>query len=625
MRRRHLMPFGAEISDVGIRFALWAPDARAVTLKHFPAGASAQSEESASFQSDGHDDVMSAAGRGWFTLTRAEAKPGDLYGFAIDGAEDLVPDPASRYQPRDDDRRSQIIDPFAYQWSDGAWAGRPWREAVVYEAHVGTATPAGTFTALIDKLDHLRDVGITALELMPVAQTPGRRTWGYDGVLPFAPNNAYGTPDDFKALVDSAHARGMMVLLDVVYNHFGPSGNFLHSYAERFFTKRHQTPWGAAINFDGGTESEAVRDFFIQNALYWLEEFHLDGLRFDAVHAIIDNSDLHFLEDLAGRIRSRFPDRQIHLVLENENNEAGRLADENYGATPAFDAQWNDDIHHCWHRLLTGECEGYYADFGGDTVERLGRCLTEGFAYQGDYSPNLKRFRGERTIGLPPERFVAFLQNHDQIGNRAQGERLAVLADPRFLRLARAVLLLSPQIPMLFMGEEWGAITPFQFFIEFDNDENLQQAVREGRAKEFANFSAFGAGPSLVPDPVAIETFQASKLNWSDLQKERHATILRETRELLALRREIIIPFMESGFIKAIFERRGSAGLAVEWRFNAGNVLLAANFGEPPIDYRFGSTDKLLWQSDGFELGKEITLGAWTGLIFTTSRESHTA
>ena len=627
MRRRHLMPFGAELAEAGVRFALWAPSAHTVTLEHFPSGDQALTgkagpcapEYAPAGRSRGLP--MSAAGRGWFTLTCAEAKPGDLYGFAINEAEDLVPDPASRYQPIDDDRRSQVIDPFAFPWMDGAWAGRPWREAVIYEAHVGTATPAGTFAALIERLDHLRDTGITAIELMPVAQTPGRRTWGYDGVLPFAPNNAYGTPDDFKALIDNAHARGLMVLLDVVYNHFGPSGNFLHRYAESFFTERHQTPWGAAINFDGGTASEAVREFFIQNALYWLEEFHLDGLRFDAVHAIIDDSERHFLEDLAGRIRSSFPNREIHLVLENENNEASRLAGNRDGEAPAFDAQWNDDIHHCWHRLLTGESEGCYVDFGGDTVGRFGRCLTEGFAYQGDYSPNLKRMRGEKTTGLPPEAFVAFLQNHDQIGNRAQGERLSVLADPRRLRLARAVLFLSPQIPMLFMGDEWGSITPFQFFVDFESDKGLQQAVREGRVKEFTHFSSFTAGDTLLPDPAAIETFQASKLDWTELQQEPYASILTETRELLSLRREAIIPLMKSGFIDATFERHGSAGLTVEWRFNDGTICLAANFGEPFADYNFKPGDRLLWRSNEFERGREFPPDAWTGMIFTPSRE----
>jgi maltooligosyltrehalose trehalohydrolase len=535
MRRRHLMPFGAEVTGGGVRFALWAPSAHTVTLEQ-----SAQARPATAVRRT----PMTAAGHGWFTLSDPGAKPGDLYGFAIDGAAELVPDPASRYQPRDDDRRSQIVDPQSFVWTDDTWRGRPWQNAVVSELHVGTATAEGTFAALTGKLDHLGDTGITAIELMPVAETPGLRTWGYDGVLPFAPNNAYGTPDDLKALVDRAHACGLMVLLDVVYNHFGPSGNFLHSYAKSFFTESHQTPWGAAVNFDSGEASQTVREFFVQNALYWLEEFHFDGLRFDAVHAIIDDSERHFLDDLAAGIRHAFPDREVHLVLENEHNEASRLGRDSAGPAQAFDAQWNDDIHHCWHRLLTGESEGYYSDFGGDTVARLGRCLTEGFAYQGDYSPNLKRKRGETTAGLPPEAFVAFLQNHDQIGNRAQGERLSTLAPPAHLDLARAILLLSPQIPMLFMGDEWGATTPFQFFVDFESDEELQQAVREGRAKEFAHFDAFAADSLAVPDPAALETFRISTLDWGERAREPYASILTTTRALLALRREINIPMV---------------------------------------------------------------------------------
>ena len=470
------MPFGAEISGDGVRFALWAPSAKGVDLV-----------------CGDRRVAMPAIGQGWYKLLDPAAKPGERYGYAIDGASDLVPDPASRFQGRDDDRRSTIADPCAYEWRDAAWSGRPWSEVVLYEAHVGTATPEGTYAGLTTKLDRLREDGLTAVELMPLAETSGGRNWGYDGVLPYAPNNSYGQPDDLKRLVDAAHERRLMVFLDVVYNHFGPSGNFLHAYAASFFTERHQTPWGAGINFDGkGEASEVVREFFIQNALYWLEEFHIDGLRFDAVHAILDDGDKHFLDELAERIRDKFPNRHIHLVLENEANEAHRLARDGEGKALSYDAQWDDDIHHCWHVLLTGEHEGYYGDFGGDTVARLGRCLAEGFAYQGEFSENLKHERGEKTTGLPPQAFVAFLQNHDQIGNRAQGDRLTTLADPARLRLARAGLLLSPQIPMIFMGDEWGATTPFQFFVNFETDANARASDPRGaRASEFEKFKSF--------------------------------------------------------------------------------------------------------------------------------------
>lgn len=606
MRRRHLMPFGAEILDEGVRFALWAPSAESVAVV---CGERKQ--------------VMPAIGQGWYKLVDADAKPGESYGFAIDGSNDLFPDPASRHQASDDDRRSRIVDPCHFDWSDGAWTGRPWSEAVVYEAHVGTATPEGTYAALANKLEFLRDTGITAIEFMPLAETPGQRTWGYDGVLPFAPNNAYGTPDDLKAFVDRAHGLGLMVMLDVVYNHFGPTGNFLHAYAQGFFTERHQTPWGAGLNFDGESSGDVVREFFIQNALYWLEEFHIDGLRFDAVHAIIDDSDRHFLDELAERIRAEFFDRHVHLVLENEHNEASRLTRDG-GEAVAFDAQWDDDIHHCWHRLLTGESESYYGDFGGDTVKRLGRCLAEGFAYQGDFSQNLERTRGETTEGLPPQAFVAFLQNHDQIGNRAHGERLTSLTDPKHLQLARAVLLLSPQIPMIFMGEEWGATTPFQFFVNFDKDPDLQKAIREGRAKEFANFSSFKADDKPIPDPTALETFQNSTLDWAEIQSAPYAAILKETRDLLALRHASVVPLMESGFVEASYERHGAGGLEVEWRFDNGALRLLANFADALVTQEAKLGETALWHSPDAKTGQRIELPSWSGVIMISDTGSDT-
>ena len=594
------MPFGAEITNDGVRFALWAPTAKTVDLV-----------------CEGRRVAMPSIGQGWYKLLDPTAKPGERYGYAIDGAADLVPDPASRFQGADDDRRSTIADPCAYDWRDGAWTGRPWHEVALYEAHVGTATPAGTYAGLVEKLDALRDCGLTAIELMPLAETTGGRNWGYDGVLPYAPNNAYGRPDDLKRLVDAAHERHLMVFVDVVYNHFGPTGNFLHGYANSFFTERHQTPWGAGINFDGrGEASEVVREFFIQNALYWLEEFHVDGLRFDAVHAIIDDGDKHFLDELAERVRDRFPNRHVHLVLENEANEAHRLVRDGDGHALSYDAQWDDDIHHCWHVLLTGEHEGYYGDFGGDTVGRLGRCMAEGFAYQGEYSENLKHDRGETTAGLPPQAFVAFLQNHDQIGNRARGDRLTSLSDPKHLALARAGLLLSPQIPMIFMGDEWGATTPFQFFVNFETDPDLEEAIRVGRAKEFEKFSSFkGDGASGVPDPTATATFERSKLDWSEPGQAPHAAILADTKRLLALRKEAIVPLLASGFIDARHERIGAAGLLVEWRFADGTLTFLANFADAAMQHPAPDAATVIWRSDGTETGSALTLKGWTGVM----------
>lgn len=604
MHSKHAMPFGADVTPDGVRFALWAPSARTVTL-----------------DCDGRRTEMDAAGQGWFrTLDRA-ARAGDRYGFLIDGAEDLVPDPASRRQDEDADRRSTVIDPDSYDWQDGGWRARPFEEVALCEVHVGTATRDGTFEALAAKLRHYKNTGFTAIELMPIAETPGQRGWGYDGVLPFAPNNAYGQPDDLKRLIDQAHSLGLMVFLDVVYNHFGPSGNFLHGYAESFFTDRHTTPWGAGINFDGASAaSDVVREFFIQNALYWLDEYHIDGLRFDAVHAILDDSERHVLDELAGRLRTAFPQRHIHLVLENEANEARRLTRDGDGDPITYDAQWNDDYHHCWHVLLTKENEGYYRDFGGDTLARLGRGLAEGFVYQADYSENLGRLRGERSRELPPQAFVAFLQNHDQIGNRAQGERLTALADPAQLALARAALLLGPQIPMLFMGEEWGSRTPFLFFVHFDHDPALEEAVRKGRAKEFEKFSSFGGGVD-VPDPTARETFERSKIVWSERDVPPYAQVFEDTRALLALRHRETVPLLKSGFIGAEWRRQGPEGLDVTWRFHAGTLRFIANFAATPLLVAPETDATIVWTSDGVASHHSLTLPAWTGAFLKTRSE----
>ena len=601
MRSKHQMPFGADVSRDGVRFALWAPSAKTCGLVL-----------------GDRKLEMDRAGQGWFKATIADARAGERYGYAIDGAEDLVPDPASRFQDDDLDRRSTILDPCTYEWRDDAWKGRSWNEVVLSEIHLGAATPEGTYAGLETRLPHFVDIGITAIELMPIAETSGLRTWGYDGVLPFAPNNAYGPPDALKRLVDTAHGLGLMVFLDVVYNHFGPTGNFLHAYAESFFTERHETPWGAGINYDGkGEASDVVREFFVQNSLYWLEEYHIDGLRFDAVHAILDDSPKHFLDELAERIRETFPDRHIHLVLENEANEAHRLVRDGDGSAASYDAQWDDDIHHCWHVLLTGEHEGYYADFGGDTVGRLGRCLAEGFAYQGDFSPNLERKRGEKTTGLPPQAFVAFLQNHDQVGNRSLGERLTELADAGKLRLARAVLLLSPQIPMLFMGDEWGAKTRFQFFVNFENEPDLEEAIRKGRAKEFEKFESFG---SEVPDPTAVETFERSKLDWSERQQPSYKAILDETRALLELRRREIVPLLASAFIEATYERHGDGGLEVAWRFEDGTLRLVANFAEMAQAFDMEPDETEIWRSHGLA-AEASSLGSWQARLTRSDAE----
>jgi malto-oligosyltrehalose trehalohydrolase len=512
--------------------------------------------------------AMRRDGAGWFAAEIAEARPGTRYRFRLpDGL--LVPDPGSRFQPLDVHGPSELIDPDAYAWSDQAWRGRPWREAVVYELHVGAFTPQGTFRAAIERLPHLTDLGVTALEIMPVADFPGRRNWGYDGVLAYAPDASYGRPEDFKALVDAAHGLGLMVLLDVVYNHFGPDGNYLPTYAPVFFTDRHKTPWGAAINYDG-PDSRPVREFVIQNALYWLEEFHLDGLRLDAVHAIVDDSDPPLLRELAERVRGAGLDRPVHLVLENEHNEARWLARRaqdgaaGHSTAPLYTAQWNDDLHHVLHVAATGEDTGYYADYLGD-AQKLGRALAEGFAFQGEVMGYRGGPRGERCADLPPEAFVGFIQNHDQIGNRAFGERLTRLARPEALRALAAVYLLLPQVPMLFMGEEWGCERPFPFFCDFQGE--LGEAVREGRREEFKRFPQFQDPQTRarIPDPQAEATFLSAKLDWETLSAPRHAATLEHYRRLLAARRAEIAPLMDSLAHGGRYEVLGPAAVRVTW------------------------------------------------------------
>jgi maltooligosyltrehalose trehalohydrolase len=594
------MPFGAEITDGGVRFALWAPTAREVALVL-----------------DGAEHPMPDEGEGWRRLTRSEARAGSRYGFRIDG-DLLVPDPASRFQPNDVHRESMVMDPGDYAWGDAAWRGRPWEETVLYEVHVGTATPEGTYAGLSAKLEELRDVGITAIELLPIGEFPGSRNWGYDGVLPFAPDAAYGTPDDLKRLVDRAHALGLQVFLDVVYNHFGPSGNYLHAYAKTFFTERHPTPWGAGINVDG-PEARPVREFFIHNALYWIEEFHIDGLRLDAVHAIVDDSTPHFLEELATRVRAAVTaDRHVHLVLENEANQARFLPRDADGRPRLHTAQWADDSHNSWHPLLTGEAEGYYEDFADRPVERLARALAEGFVYQGDPSRHHGgKVRGERSAHLPPSAFVGFLQNHDQVGNRAFGERLSHLVEPERLSLARALFLLAPQIPLLFQGEDWAASAPFLFFVDFESDPGLAEAVRNGRRREFSKFKAF-ADPETrerIPDPTDAETFARSRLDWSEPARSPHREVREDTRALLRLRRDAIVPLTKTPF------RGGSYGLPqadcfdILWRFEAGTLRFVANFGEDQAGFETAGLSPI-WSSPAARVvGGRAVLPPWSAAI----------
>jgi len=549
------MPFGTEITAEGVLFRLWAPGAEKVDL--------------VLEEGDGGRSFHPMAGEaGWYQLLAAEAAAGSLYRFRIDDGL-LVPDPVSRCQALDIHGPSVVIDPRAFLWQDASWQGRPWEEAIIYELHAGAFSPAGSFAGITERLDYLADLGVTAVELMPVADFPGRRNWGYDGALLFAPDRGYGGPEDLKALVQAAHARDLMVFLDVVYNHFGPEGNYLHVYARQpFFTEKYHTPWGAAINF-GGDMSPTVRQFFIHNALYWLEEYHLDGLRFDAVHAIHDESTPHILEEIAAAVCSGpGRHRHIHLVLENDDNEARYLRSSSAGKCGQYKAQWNDDLHHACHVLLTGEGQGYYGDYAARPLHLLGRCLTEGFAFQGEASPYRNNApRGEPSSHLPLTAFISFLQNHDQVGNRAFGERLGRLAPEPLLKIAVALLLLSPSPPLLFMGEEYGAETPFLYFCDFGPE--LADQVREGRRQEFSRFPQFTDPEARrrIPDPNGLETFQRSCLNWQEADRPEGREFLRLYRSLLALRQKEIIPRLaglRDGKVR--YTVIGAAGLQVQWQ-----------------------------------------------------------
>jgi maltooligosyltrehalose trehalohydrolase len=551
------MPFGAMRLGPGrTRFRLWAPDSAEVML-----------------EIEGRSPIAMSADPGGYHTTVADCAAGARYRYRV--RPDLaVPDPASRAQGGDVHDSSIVVDPSSYNWRHNDWRGRPWHEAVIYELHVGLC---GGFAGVQARLPDLAKLGVTAIELMPIADFPGTRNWGYDGVLPYAPDASYGRPDELKALVDTAHGLGLMVILDVVYNHFGPDGNYLGAYASPFWRNDLSTPWGDAIDF----RQDQVRDFFIENALYWLLEYRIDGLRFDAVHAIMDND---FLKILAARIRAAVePQRQVHLVMENEDNAAHLLRASS--DQPGYDAQWTDELHHCLHVLLTGEREGYYEDYAASPAAMLARCLAEGFGFQGQVSQHTGKPRGEPSAHLPSTCFVVCLQNHDQIGNRALGERLTTLAHPDGLRAATALLLLIPQIPLLFMGQEWGAETPFLFFT--DHHGALAEAVRQGRRREFAKFAAF-ADPERrkqIPDPNAISTYEASRPDPAESNHPKHATWLALHRELLAIRTRHIMPHMKCARALSA-EPLGEAAVRASWRLDNGTVLaIGVNLGSATLPW----------------------------------------
>jgi maltooligosyltrehalose trehalohydrolase len=509
-------PLGAVPERGGVTFRVWAPDARSVEI----------------VAADRRVPLRREA-RGFHTVHVPGLAAGDRYRFSLDGGVPL-PDPASRSQPEGVHGPSEIVDPGLFPWSDGAWRGPRLEDLVLYELHVGTFTPEGTFAAATARLPELADLGVTAIELMPVADFPGMRNWGYDGAALFAPARCYGRPDDLRRLVDAAHRLGLAVHLDVVYNHFGPDGAYAAAFSRRFFSERHRTPWGAGINLDGDHAAE-VREIFTANALHWLREYHVDGLRFDAVHAMADESPQHFLAELESCVREALPDRPTLLVAEDARNLAHIVRPVSEGGW-GLDAVWADDFHHELRRLLAGDSDGYFADFRGNT-EDLAMIVNRGWLFSGQSSAYFGGVRGSDPSGVPPPRFVLFIQNHDQIGNRAFGERLHHQVEPATYRAAVALLLGLPQTPLLFMGQEWGASTPFLFFT--DHQPELGRLVTEGRREEFKRFPSFlsESARGRIPDPQALETFEKSRLLWEEREREPHASVLRLHRALLALRR----------------------------------------------------------------------------------------
>jgi maltooligosyltrehalose trehalohydrolase len=512
--------FGAIVREDGVYFCVWAPEAKAVEVF-------VESQDSI------HSLLRQS--NGTWSIYIPGVADGDLYRYRLNRSE-LFPDPASRYQPHGVHGPSQVIDPSRYQWSDETWTGIDRKDLILYELHPGTFAE-GTFTGIKNKLQYLSDLGITAIELMPLADFPGRWNWGYDGVDLFAPARCYGTPDDLRDLVNSAHKHGLAVIVDVVYNHFGPDGAYWAQFSREFFSSRHRTPWGDAINFDG-PGSSMVRDFLIENALYWIHEFHMDGLRLDAIHSIQDDSKEHFCAELARRVRESKPSRKIHVIAEDHRNQASIIRPAGQNGWN-LDAVWSDDFHHFLRRMLCGDTDGYFIDYS-DSTENLSTAIQKGWFFTGQYSKYFHENRGTEPEGFTQDQVVIFLQNHDQVGNRPQGQRLNHQIDIESYKAVSALLILAPQLPMLFMGQEWAASTPFCYFT--DHDEELGKLVTQGRRKEFSKFKGFSDAESRlsIPDPQDSSTFERSRLDWNELDQTLHQDMLAHYRDLLRLRKKIV-------------------------------------------------------------------------------------
>jgi maltooligosyltrehalose trehalohydrolase len=572
------------------RFRVWGPRAKHVSVVV-----------------DGERYAMEQEPRGWWAVAVEKAHARSRYGFLLDSDgnpdQSPVPDPRSMRQPDGVHGLSEVVDHAAFAWSDDGWRPPTLASSVIYELHVGTFTREGTLDAAIGRLEYLRELGITHVELMPLAAAEGERGWGYDGVALYAPLEAYGGPDAVKRFVDAAHQHGLSVLIDVVYNHFGPSGNYTGKFGP-YLTEQHKTPWGGAVNFEDAGSAE-VREFFIENALMWLRDYHFDGLRIDAVHAFIDRSAIHFLEQLEAAVRTlgNHTGRRYAVIAESDLNDP-RLVTEREAGGYGLDAQWSDDFHHALWVVLTGERTGYYQDFG--SMADLAKAIRETFVYQGQYSPHRKRNHGRSIGALPSDRFLGFIQNHDQVGNRAQGERLSQIVDMGRAKIAVAMVLLSPFVPMLFAGEEFAASTPFQYFTDFQ-DKELGRLVSEGRRREFL---AFGWAPEEVPDPQAEETFLRSKLRWEEVGEGVHAEMLDWYRRLIALR-HADIALSQSALRSELRRVTVEFDEGQKWlRMKHGSIEVAFNAGRSevrlPVKYDYeaalASTPDVAWVGSEFRL-----------------------
>ncbi len=516
---------------------------------------------------------------GTFVGSVPGVRAGDRYRYRVDGRGPF-PDPASRFQPEGVHGPSEVVDASAFRWNDSGWTGIALEDLVLYELHVGTFTPAGTYAGVIGRLPYLRDLGVSAIELLPLGDFPGERNWGYDGVAPFAPARFYGRPDDLRRLVDEAHGHGLAVLLDVVYNHFGPDGAYLGQFSPHYFSARKPTPWGAALNLDG-EHARGVREFLIENALHWVHEHHLDGLRLDATHALRDEGSRHLLAEMQFRLRASARERRLLLIAEDNRNWS-RVVRPEAEAGYGLDAQWSDDFHHQLRRILAGDHEGYYADYRG-SVGDLAKTVRDGWLYRGEYSVYHEKARGEDPAGLPPRSFVFYLQNHDQVGNRAHGERLHHQIDPAAWRAATVLLLTAPEVPLLFMGQEWAAPSPFLFFT--DHHERLGARIGEGRRKELSAFAAFAepAAREAIPSPQDPETFRRSRLDWSRLEEPPRAATRRLYRALLRLRRADLL--LRAATWEGFDARAlGEEGMLLERRGDGGRVVVLVRLkGDGPL------------------------------------------